>query len=197
MSDLRKLLGTGLLALLVSSCGYLNPSKDQTVKDQDLVPWSESRRLTWADFQGQPEVGTRTTSYLYPEQSFALLRHRLAPVGKPELKLAMNKKKSWADKTKVTDRDLLYLQTEFDIYELHVRKLRKRLSETNLGVVDPNGVWESVVRAEREEEHKALKQFHEETQHGESSPIVTQWSAKVLREIKDLDGFKEDTLNFK
>jgi hypothetical protein len=116
---------------------------------------------------------------------------RVVP-GKVTVEVAMIKKLSWADKSKVTEQSLLYHQTTFDLYELYARKLRKKCSEKGFGLVDPGSVWQSYVDAVNAELELARRHFETETQMGLNLLKLQEWSTKLSREIKELDSFKGD-----
>jgi hypothetical protein len=186
----KRYASVGLLlpALLAGACERLNPPKDTSVNPNDLLKWSESRKLTWDDFQGQPVPGGGASS-LSIERGSGLSKHGVLP-SKTQVICAVNKKLSWADKSRVTAEQLLYWQTEFDLAELYARKLRKKCDEVDFGVVDPGGVWESHVRANHTEADAAMRQFQTETEHGKNLTVLNEWSARVRQQIKELDAFK-------
>src|SRR5947207_2197177 len=141
MRDVRRLLPLLPVALVLGSCQYIDPPKDTRTSPDDLVDWSPTRKLTWDDFRGQPAEAPDdvTVSRLRAGCSVGGVRHAVVPVGKWKVRCAMNRRQSWVKKGEATAERLAYHQAEFDLYELHARKLRKKFAETDFGVVDPGG----------------------------------------------------------
>src|SRR5438876_11403809 len=112
------------ISLLVFFIGCVGSQQLPQLPEGALV-WSSQQKLKWDDFQGNPihsggqtvcEIALQNPTYLMKGNIFS----KEVVIGD----CYMDRKHSWADKTKVTDQLLLYNQTMFDIYELFTRKLR-------------------------------------------------------------------------
>ena len=184
------------LFFLLFSTGYLISCAGLFQKKIDLpehaLPWSLERRITWDDFMGEPifEDGSIVTEILVQNPAYLNKPHLLLPTN-IQVFCYMDRKNSWADKSKVTDELLLYNQTIFDFFELYARKLRKNLSEIKFGV-DPTQQFNNIVQANNDELMDILKQFRTESSMGQNTDVVSDWAEKILRQISELNQFKSN-----
>ena len=124
---------------------------------EDALEWSFERKISWDDFKGEPIIkdGNIVSEISVLNPAFFNKPHIFLPTN-IKVFCYMDRKNSWADKSKVTDQLLLYNQTIFDIYELYTRKLKKKLSETKFGI-DPSNLFAQIVQENNDELRKYSK----------------------------------------
>src|SRR6266567_3162991 len=90
-------------------------------KNEELIDWSATNRLTWNDYKGRPDsesgAAATTTSYLGIEYNFKnnTVTYKIV--------CRFSKNKSWG--LYKTDHILGHEQGHFDITEIFARKLNK------------------------------------------------------------------------
>ena len=103
----------------------------------DTIAWSATKRLQWSDFKGRPSGSS------FMAQSNCLFSYSVDPKMKEgicylniRLSACFEKTNSWVKKGNDKDALLAHEQLHFDICEVNVRALRKRLSETKLNPIE-------------------------------------------------------------
>ena len=158
----------------------------------DYLYWSETRRLTWNDFQKPLDAADSYTSEIFMsipssvEKENVFIQPRLISI------CVFDKKHSWANKKFVNDSLLVYNQTIFDIHEVYARKLRKTFSETDLSSTDYKEKFQSMTDKNNSELLDRVEEFRRKSNFGENKKIVIQWIYKIKKELQDLNKFKID-----
>ena len=95
-------------------------------KSPDTIYWSKDRKLTWNDFQGQPDYNYAEVAAL---TSSGIVHFKGCENGKIIYKVQsyFEKKHSWFKPEAKTDHHLKHEQIHFNITELYARKLRNAL----------------------------------------------------------------------
>lgn len=159
--------------------------------DDEKMPWNESRRLTWNDFQGVPQAGTgfvaSTNSGISFSYSYSVNN------GKMDLEYTIQSnfypKLSWFKKEDVSDYILLHEQTHFDISELHARKLRKQMKETKFSL-NPKKEINSIYN-ENERQRRAMQQrFDTESDHSKIPEAEYKWRTYVAGQLQKYASWK-------
>ena len=157
-------------------------------KDEELLDWSASRKLTWIDYKAQPEPGNddaaSTTTYLGIEydisgSSFGYKIHS-----------RFSKTRSWG--LYKTDYILGHEQGHFDIAEIFARKLNKNMSEYRFNKrtyqEDLNKIYNDIL----DEKEKMQNDYDKETNHSINKEKQAEWLKKIaamLEEYKDFAGY--------
>jgi hypothetical protein len=156
----------------------------------DYLYWSETRKLTWNDFQKPSDASDNYTSEVdmsipsSVEKENIFIQPRLISI------CVFDKKNSWVNKKFANDTLLLYNQTIFDIHELYARKLRKIFSETDLNADNYKDKFKSMTEKNNSDLLNRVEEFRRESNFGENKKIVLQWAAKIKSELQDLSQFK-------
>jgi hypothetical protein len=151
--------------------------------------WSESRRLTWSDFLGMPQMAsdaTATTAYIIScetECDGDRFSFRVATMFLPD--------RSWVKPGILSlggpsRRILLHEQTHFDLGEVHARELRRALEELRdpcTGNSDNRN--EAIVRVLHLDE-EMQRRYDFETESGSNPTQQAQWEAQVARRLAAL-----------
>ncbi len=113
------ILYTFLLGVLILGQSNSQPS---------TILWNQERKLSWDDFQGQPNYNFEDISAL---TSSGIVHYKSCEDGKIAYRVQayFEKKYSWVKQEAYTDHHLQHEQIHFDITELYARKLRKALSK--------------------------------------------------------------------
>ncbi|WP_040281115.1 DUF922 domain-containing protein [Psychroserpens damuponensis] len=156
------------------------------------MSWSESKKLTWADFKGAVDVNTDAVAVTASGITFSFSVSESD--GKfvdfsAETYAHFYPEKSWYNKTKGDDHILAHEQLHFDITELHVRKLRYNISKIKVSQHIKHDL-----RAVHEQANKelAIMQNTYDTQTNNSINKVEQvtWSKFVKNELDKYKDFR-------
>lgn len=155
----------------------------------DTLTWSESYKLTWADFKGTNPSGP------FMAQSNCVFDYRVDPkMNNGILELHLNlgacfeRNSSWVKKGAQTDGLLMHEQLHFDICELNIRKLRKKM--LSMTILDPMAFdqqlkvvfeqgWNDYMREQQ--------RYDDETQHGIVEKEQKRWEEEVALLLKNED----------
>jgi hypothetical protein len=157
-------------------------------KDEELLDWSASRKLTWNDYKAQPEPGiddaASTTTYLGIEYNITSGSFGY------KIQSRFSKTRSWG--LYKTAYILSHEQGHFDISELFARKLNKNMSEYQFNKRtyqrDLNKIYDDIL----EEKEKMQNDYDKETNHSINKEKQTEWLKKIekmLEEYKDFAGY--------
>ena len=95
---------------------------------EDVIYWSESRQLSWADFQGHPDYNYDDIAAL---TSSGILHFKGCEEGKIiyDIKAYFEKKYSWVKAEALTTHHLEHEQIHFNITQLYAQKLKLALDK--------------------------------------------------------------------
>jgi len=162
------------------------------ISEEEKIPWSENRQLTWSDFKsprsnGSGFVASTSSGIAYSFSSF----------GDSSLNMEVNVKvtcnfypnRSWYSKKDASDYILKHEQTHFDISELHARKFRKKIEETNFSE-DMNTELEKLFYKFEDERVTFQKKFDKETDHSKINDKELEWEEFVANQLKKYERWK-------
>ena len=158
-------------------------------KDEELLNWSASRKLTWKDFTASPD---RTSSNAALTSSSINVEFGYNKSGLTyTIKCRFNKNLSWG-RIK-NDYILAHEQGHFDISELYARMLYKSLKEYSFNSrtvnKDINDLYNAMMK-----EHRDMQQLYDlETDHSRDASQQDRWEIKIselLDKYKDFAGYK-------
>ncbi len=157
------------------------------ITDNNLIEWSASRKLAWADFKGAPDPASTnaalTNSTIKAEFGYNEkgLTH--------SIKCMFNKNLSWA-RIK-NDYILNHEQGHFDITEAHARLLHKNLSEYKFNSKTVGDDINRIYGATMKEHVTMQKQYDMLTNHSLDSAEQRKWDAKIYAMLKELKAFAD------
>ena len=188
-------LGCATSGTLATQAG---PALTATIRNQmaahDALPWSATRRLAWADFQGIPPTrGDESALTAYS------LFHGAACTGRSfefRVVAAFLPRQSWVKPAIVANptesaRTLRHEQTHFDLSEVHARRMRRYFSELFEPCMKTAEELGSLAERFVREESAAQRRYDEETSHGRMSRKQTEWEADVTRQLAELNKFQQ------
>ncbi len=159
----------------------------------NMIPFKDSRKLTWDDFQGPPAANSpfkaKTESNLSIEVSTKGQEVTII------MQTSFDTKKSWV-KTK-TDLLLMHERTHFDISELWSRKFKQRLK----GKTFPAKSFQSTLNslhADIQKEGRTMQALYDkETEHSINEKAQEKWTKKISADLKSLSEFVPATVTCK
>lgn len=121
----------GIIRCLFVLCLFTSYAQ-QGEQDEDRIVWDPDRKLTWADFQGDPpgggQVAALTASGI--SYSFSSMQRGGEMVIDYEVTASFYPSRSWYQRHLASAKILAHEQLHFDITELFARKFRARLDTT-------------------------------------------------------------------
>ena len=154
-------------------------------KDEELIPWSASRKLTWADYKAKPDpqadAAASTTTYLGIEYSM-----RNNGFGY-KITCSFSKNRSWG--LHQNDHILGHEQGHFDIAEIHARKLNKQMGQysfnKNSYQQDLRKIYQDILK-----EKEAMQDLYDlETNHSINKVRQAEWLTKIANLLEEYKAF--------
>lgn len=177
-----KLILLALISLLMTSPSETDPEK---------MPWSETRKLTWADFQGTPNRSEDFVASTNSGISFSYsISNRDGAYGFHYTVLSnFYPKDSWYRPESASEYILKHEQTHFDISELYARKLRKILHTIT---VDSNvKTLVDSLYGEIEQQRRAMQsRYDKESDHSKNTAGEQKWRQFVAEELQKYSDWK-------
>jgi hypothetical protein len=189
MNKLSILFIIASLAFL-SSCATVNTQRESNINPNNVVRWTDTTKLSWDDFQGQPAKEAKAGSEIIIQSPANFHKATYLNPASATVECYVDKKASWVKKSQAKPQLLYYHQTLFDLYELYTRKLRKKFAETTFGIENPSGVFDSIYQAHTADLSKAVTQYRTETGMGTKNKKIKEWSEKIASELKELDKYR-------
>jgi hypothetical protein len=155
----------------------------------DTIHWNESKKITWEDFKGKPQLYTgfmgeafcMNSGYYDKPNAFSKTNFKVYAV--------FDRTKSWVNPDAKSDYGLLYFQVMFNLYEKHARKLRKELSENKPGK-DINSFFQEKYNASMTALSDEFNEFRNDTRMGQDKGVLIRWDKQVQADLKLLENYK-------
>jgi hypothetical protein len=153
--------------------------------NEDLLKWSENRKLTWEDYKASPDTAggfaAATTTYLNIDYTFSQDGFSF------KIHSDFSKTRSWGfDKTTYV---LKHEQGHFDIAEIFARKLYKQMKEYRYNKKtckeDLSKIYDAVVT----EKAKMQEDYDRETNHSIKKQKQKEWLKKIEDMLKEYEGW--------
>ncbi len=168
-------------ALLLTFHLYLAGS----VHNNETIPWSDARKLTWEDFKAKPDNNSGNAAltssgiefkYGYNDNKFTYT-----------INCMFEKNKSWG-KVK-TDYILAHEQGHFDISEIHARKLNRALKNYSFNI--SMAAKDIATKYDRlmKEQTEMQNQYDDESNYSRNKEKQAAWLEKIKQELNNLKDF--------
>ena len=182
-----------LLSFLFLQCATTKTSDlYQTYSKENYVYWSDSKKLTWDDFQGTP-IGSNenyvTEIHLYNPATIEKANY--FSTAKLTSICVFDKKHSWVNKKNASAELLLYNQVMFNIYELYTRKLRKEFYSTDFGLDDYIQEFHTMTEKNNSDLKDRLEDYRSDADLGKNVAGIKFWEMTVDKELDELKEFRE------
>lgn len=176
---MKKLLPVILLSYWLSAAGQ--------GKNEELIPWKENQKLTWAEYKGKVQSGSdaaaSTATYLGIEYNFNKSGFDY------KITCSFSKTKSWG--LHKTDYILGHEQGHFDIAEIFARKLNKQMSEYGFNKNTFKDDLKNIYMKLTGEKDDFQNQYDKETNHSINKEKQAEWLRKIEEELKALRNFSK------
>lgn len=181
-----------LLSFLFVQCAATRTSEFyQTYDKANYVYWSDTRKLTWEDFQGkQNDYRNNNVSEIRLYNPATIERATYLSNAELTAICIFDKKNSWIKKSTANDSLLLYHQVMFDIYELFNRKLKKQFNETEFSLNDYIEEFKSLTGKNNSDLEQQIEQYKIDSDQGNNYAGIKIWEMKINRELDELKSFK-------
>lgn len=154
-------------------------------QEDNNISWTESRKLTWSDFQGKPDASSP-----FKAKTESNLDIRISTKGMEAtitMQTSFSKKASWV-KTE-TDLLLKHEQTHFDIAELWTRKFKQKLKGKTFPVKSFQSTLNQLHRDIQREGKAMQAMYDKETDHSINEKEQEKWTKKITADLKSLSEF--------
>ena len=159
---------------------------------EPVMSWSESYKLSWNDFKGEPRynIGAVATTASGISFGFSIRQSNSRVVGfTTEIYAHFYPEQSWYKPEKADNHILGHEQLHFDITELYARKFRQRVSKLT---VSKN------IKSELNRIHKTINKelaalqdkYDGETDYSRNKEMQYKWQAYIKKELQKLDAYK-------
>ena len=157
-------------------------------QDANLIPWKETTKLAWTDFNGLPNNSSPykalTESSMTAEISGKNTEAHIS------IKTFFDKNRSWVKEIK-TEELLGHEQLHFDITELWSRKFRQKLKGKSFSFKTFQRDLKTI-QSEIDKGDKSMQlDYDKETKHSEIVESQLKWEKKIKEELQKLSAFAE------
>ena len=174
---MQKILTLLFLSLAFASFGQ--------TKDEELISWSQDKKLTWADYKGQAKTDTdaaaSTATYLGIEYNFNNKGFDY------KITCSFSKTKSWG--LHKTDYILAHEQGHFDIAEIFARKLNKKMGGYKFNKDNFKSDLKKMYEAVTSEKEEMQNEYDRETNHSINKDKQTEWLKKIDQLLKEYNSY--------
>ena len=184
-----------VIGLLLISVSFIQCTGIELVRrvkqNPDRLYWSETRMLSWDDFQGTPpsnpsdiasEIKIWQPSFVGKKNLFSKIQ--------VSVECYMDKRSSWVDRTRATNALLYYNQVVFDIYELYARRLRRALLTSGLDAGNAAEIFTRLTAENDQLMQRRLKQYQTESDLGQNLEVTRDWFRQIRAEIRELAAYR-------
>lgn len=181
-----------LSSVLFVQCAATRTSElYQTYDKVNYVYWSDSRKLTWEDFQGKP-IGSNENyvSEIHLYNPATIEKANIFSTAKLTSICVFDKKHSWVNKKNASADLLLYNQVIFNIYELYTRKLRKEFYNTEFGLDDYIQQFHLMTEKNNSDLKDRLEDYRSDADLGKNVAGIKLWEMTIDKELEELKAYK-------
>ena len=165
------------------------------MNETDLAHWDKKIKLNWDDYKGK--FNEKDT---LPVKSFVLLDFQYQIKGDSlfmTLRNVLVRKNSWLNPSAKSKELLANEQAYFDIAEIHTRRMRKLLYTGKIPYNAANVTVSSYYRTTIKDRNYEQAKFRNETNYGKNKAKLTEWQAKIKKELLDLDQWNAEKVHIK
>jgi hypothetical protein len=165
-------------------------------KDSDRIEWSPTQQLTWADFKGKIDKSSP-----YEAMTYTTIEIQSMQLDEKQMEYTITnsfeKKLSWS-KDKKSVGLLKHEQLHFDITELVVRKMKKKLLSKKFKNIKEIQNFARDAFGEGEKERKRLNSLYDkETDHSINKEKQKEWEDKIEAELGEFNEYSAALLVLK
>ena len=160
-------------------------SKYSNYEKGDTISWKEGYKLNWNDFKGK----TRNSSYM--AESNCIFTYRAEPEIKDRvltlhvrLNACFDRLSSWVRQGQDKSALLAHEQLHFDICELYIRLLKKKISETALDPITYDIQIQPIFNEVWNDYQAEQQKYDDETEHGIVVEKQKGWIESVGKRLR-------------
>lgn len=162
----------------------------------DNIIWNENKRLTYDDFKG-PVPADKLDHKAITFSMIEIKFDQTAESVKANVFSYFQRDLSWMRNDWKNDYTLRHEQGHFDITEIHARKVRKKLSGMKISRKNGKEKINKACKKLVKQHHKAQEKYDNATSYSIREKNQKEWSAKIAKELKKLDAYKNSTVELK
>lgn len=161
------------------------------VQSNQLLPWQQDRRLTWSDFQGEPEeeIDFRAMTNWQLSYDFQLSKVKGEINSQFNVYTFFDNQQSWVREGSGSQQLLQHEQLHFDIAELFARKLRKQFAIYSFRSENYKEELNLLFEASLDSCNVVQTQYDLDTEHGLNQKKQQDWQQKIDQELMQLNKF--------
>ncbi len=161
---------------------------DFVLNDDNRIPWNANRRLTWDDFQADPEwwnndiaaITSSVIQYKYSCENGELVY---------AVKSIFLMDESWVKKKAKTKHYLAHEQLHFDITEVFSRKLKEKLSHHKFKCNEVEK-FESITKELLTDWQNTQKRYDYQTRYSLNKEKQDEWVIFVANILNEYEAYK-------
>ena len=156
---------------------------------ENAIPWNEHRKLTWDDFQGEPD---ESVAYFATTKYGIKLSSKSSSTGDVSVQVVcvFDIDKSWKKEWEHQSPEILqHEQLHFDIGEVHARKMRRELEHYLSKRRSPAEVSREVKKVFRKYSDAGAEmqqEYDRETDHSINEKQQEKWNRRVANMLEEL-----------
>ncbi|HRH66252.1 MAG TPA: hypothetical protein PLU53_08145, partial [Bacteroidia bacterium] len=173
---------------------FVRQEESEKEGKKDTVRWSEAYRLNWEDFKSPVDRNSP-----FSAQSHCLFDYKAVPSFNNQVMVltislfaCFAKKSSWVQADKKQESLLAHEQLHFDICELYIRQLRKKISGIKLDILEADNQLKVLFEEAWKGYQEAQNLYDEETEHGIIADKQESWAVKISAQLSNLKEFARD-----
>ncbi len=156
----------------------------------DSIVWRPDYKLVQEDFKGKIKSGAAGMAVTYilftPAEVDGQIVYRIEAIFSKTKSALRNESKFMIN----------HEQKHFDITEIHARKFRKKLAETNfLKVKNTSEKITDIYMDVCKEWNKEQEKYDKETEHSVNLAKQDLWDEKIVKELEELSAYAEIEVN--
>lgn len=163
------------------------------VQDDPTIAWNKNKKLIWSDFKASPQEHKEVIAVTASGLTFHYSTTRYS-TGRIDYDFDViahfYPNKSWYAKEDVTNITLAHERLHFDITELHARKFRQRVENTQFSKNIDSEM--EAINVGMNESLKIMQQAYDtETQHSREVNKQLEWQTYITNELDKLKSYSE------
>lgn len=154
---------------------------------EELIEWSESRRLTWSDYKASPnrnsDAAASTTTYLMVSYNISSSDFSF------RIESKFSKTRSWG--LHKTSYILAHEQGHFDISEIFARMLYKDLKEYKFNKRTYQQDLKKIYQDILDEKEEMQNNYDRETNHSINKEKQAEWLKRIEKLLKQYEDYAD------
>ncbi|MCF8272529.1 MAG: DUF922 domain-containing protein [Flavobacteriaceae bacterium] len=163
-------------------------------KDEPVITWRESYKLSWNDFKGEAHKNEKAVAITASGFSFeySIKQNVFRAVSfEAKVEACFFSEQSWYKPELVNDYILSHEQLHYDITELYTRKFRQQLSQLKVSKTIKSDL-ESLHKLMNKQLESRQNDYDAETNNSINKEAQLLWQQKIETELQTLVSYKSE-----